>query len=700
MSSAAPTNAAPGGGRPGRADPGAVGRAPAEPARAELARAELARGRTAEQLQAVALRSRHDAVLGALADAAGLGTEPRALLARLQTGEPVPARSLVPRRTLPFTLALATTWAGLGRDEAELVGAVEVYRQVVQALGPAGLRRIEQRHYLQAAYLAGRHDLVRSGLEVLQGVSADVVAGLRADLAHPRAGQGDRPVVGAQPAGHDRWSQLLGVRFVDRGLAAPRVDPTAGPLFDGLHLMPGRSVDGPLVTVVVPAWRPGPELLTSVRSVLAQTHGNLEILLVDDASGSGHAAVLAECEALDPRVRLLRQDANGGSYLARNAALAVARGELVTTQDADDWSHPERLAEQVAALRARPDAVASRSVAVRARPDLTRQWFGYRPERINASSLLVRREVLERVGAFDPIRKGADSELTERLRLVGEITDVLKPLAITRLAEGSLSRADFRWGWHHPDRVLFRSAFRDWHRRVAEPTDRATLPLRRDGRSPYVVPRSFVRDLPPTGGEGPARTAYPLVLLADAADPVPASSGQSLRGLAERVERLAVLAREDLTRARVTQPDHAGELLAAARQGDLDLLTDPDEVRAGTLLVLEPSLLALPALPLPSLSADRVVVAAVPPGRDESPRDLEAAGTTARALSGRGPVWCARTEAEQAAWAAGGWEVPLLRDVLAGAAGVSTPRTGDAGTSTGDAGTGTGGTRTTGTGTG
>ena len=125
-----------------------------------------------------------------------------------------------------------------------------------------------------------------------------------------------------------------------------------------------------------------------------------------------------------------------------------------------------------------------------------------------------------------------------------------------------------------------------------------------------------------------------------------------------------MLAREDLTRARVTQPDHAAELLTAAREGALDLITDPDEVRASTLLVLEPSLLALPALPLPRLSADRVVVAAVPPGRDEAPRDLEAAGATARALSGRAPQWCARTEAERAAWAADGWELPLLQDLL------------------------------------
>ena len=59
--------------------------------------------------------------------------------------------------------------------------------------------------------------------------------------------------------------------------------------------------------------------------MLAQTHGNLEILLVDDCSGPDFEDVFAQAEALDPRVRLLRQARNGGSYLGRNAALRVAR---------------------------------------------------------------------------------------------------------------------------------------------------------------------------------------------------------------------------------------------------------------------------------------------------------------------------------------------------------------------------------------
>ncbi|HSP60701.1 MAG TPA: glycosyltransferase family A protein, partial [Ornithinimicrobium sp.] len=451
----------------------------------------------AARLLAVALRSRHPAALEALTMACGSGRGPGALASSLLAGEPLPAATTVPRATLPFTVALATAWAATGEPGA-LAAAVEIYRQVLGRHGPQGLRGVEQRHYLQAAYLAGRTDLVREGLATLEGVTADVAEGLRADLLNPYVadpspagggplgdGSGDR----VDPAAHRDWVGVLGSRFRRRDLTGPEVDPDGDSLFDGLHLAPGRSVDGPLISVVVPAFRPDAGLLTSVRSVLEQSYGAVEVIVVDDASGEDYLEVFEACAALDGRVRVLRQERNGGAYVARNRALTLARGRFVTTQDADDWSHPERLALQVEALAEHPEAVASRSVAIRARPDLTRQWFGYRPERMNASSLLVRREVFDRVGPFDTLRKGADSEFVERLRLVGLVQDVVAPLAVTRLAAGSLSRADFAWGWHHPDRVLFRNAFRHWHARVRSGED--SLPLRRNGSRPYAVPRRF-----------------------------------------------------------------------------------------------------------------------------------------------------------------------------------------------------------------
>ncbi|TQM95418.1 glycosyl transferase family 2 [Ornithinimicrobium humiphilum] len=636
--------------------------------------------RDEDPLLGAALRSGADEVLDELARRAGAGGTARSLAVRLAGGAELPGRVTRPGAALSAAGALATAWFALGRDEVEQRAAVELFRQAVEAGGPKALRQAERRHYLQAAFLTGRHDLVRTGLDTLQGVHPDVVEGLRADLVNPYA-EGTQ-----QPASHARWEKLLGSRFAARDLDGPRVDGARDPVFDGLRLPATRSVDGPMVTVVVPAFRPDRGLVTSVRSVLDQSWGNLELLLVDDCSEPGHAELLEECAALDDRVRLLRQAVNGGSYLARNAALAVARGAYVTTQDADDWSHPERLALQVAALEEAPEAAASRSVAIRARPDLTRQWFGYRPERMNASSLLVRREVLEAVGGFDAIRKGADSEMQERLGLVGGVVNVTEPLAITRLAAGSLSRADFAFGRHSPDRVLFRSSFRVWHAglRAAGASAPADVRLERDGMRPFPVPRSFVRDL---AGRPVPRSDYRMVLVVDQARPpvevleglVEAGPRSDGTGAADRAPvtgaegpTVAVLGREDLTRSGMMSPDWSPVLLEAARDGVVDLVTDTDQVRADVVVVLEPAALAPAARPMPSVTTDRVLLAAVPPSEVEPVRDLEGAAATVRSHWGVRAEWVARTPAEQQAWAADGWELPLVTDLLgAGAAGVS-----------------------------
>src|SRR5699024_3401073 len=119
----------------------------------------------------------------------------------------------------------------------------ELYERVLDGEGPRALPSVDQRHLVQAAFLAGRHDLVVRGLAELPRLTDAVVSGLRADLANPVAGE---------PGGaHARWEELFGERFVQRGLAAPRVARDGACLFDGLGLEPGRGVDGPLVSVVV-----------------------------------------------------------------------------------------------------------------------------------------------------------------------------------------------------------------------------------------------------------------------------------------------------------------------------------------------------------------------------------------------------------------------------------------------------------------
>jgi glycosyltransferase involved in cell wall biosynthesis len=108
----------------------------------------------------------------------------------------------------------------------------------------------------------------------------------------------------------------------------------------------------PLVSVIMPFHRITPHLRPAVDSVLGQTLADLELLLVDNGTGAGLTSLGAAGK--DPRIRLIAFPQNRGACLARNAAIAEARGEFVAFLDYDDLAHPARLERQVARLRARP----------------------------------------------------------------------------------------------------------------------------------------------------------------------------------------------------------------------------------------------------------------------------------------------------------------------------------------------------------
>lgn len=96
-----------------------------------------------------------------------------------------------------------------------------------------------------------------------------------------------------------------------------------------------------LTTVTVPAYNAEDTLRASVESALAQTVGDLQVLVVDDGSAIPAAEVLAEVR--DPRLRIVRHDRNMGLGPARNTAVAEVTTPLMSQLDADDLWEPEYL---------------------------------------------------------------------------------------------------------------------------------------------------------------------------------------------------------------------------------------------------------------------------------------------------------------------------------------------------------------------
>lgn len=115
----------------------------------------------------------------------------------------------------------------------------------------------------------------------------------------------------------------------------------------------------PRVTVVIPAYNAEESIERAVRSCLAQTDPDLEVVVVDDGSTDGTRAILEGLVTEDARVRLLPAAPNAGVSVARNRCLDAARGEWITFLDADDDVTPDRHAVMLAAATGDVDLVVS-----------------------------------------------------------------------------------------------------------------------------------------------------------------------------------------------------------------------------------------------------------------------------------------------------------------------------------------------------
>jgi succinoglycan biosynthesis protein ExoO len=108
----------------------------------------------------------------------------------------------------------------------------------------------------------------------------------------------------------------------------------------------------PIVSVVMANYNGERYLAEALRSILAQSLTELEVLLVDDASSDRSVAIAEAIATTDPRLRILRLASNSGPAAARNHALTAARGMWIGVVDSDDFIHPERMQRLVGAAEA------------------------------------------------------------------------------------------------------------------------------------------------------------------------------------------------------------------------------------------------------------------------------------------------------------------------------------------------------------
>jgi glycosyltransferase involved in cell wall biosynthesis len=105
----------------------------------------------------------------------------------------------------------------------------------------------------------------------------------------------------------------------------------------------------PLVSIIIPCYNASEYVEEAIRSIIDQSYTNLEIIIIDDASTDDTLDVIKSIK--DDRVKIIECKENTKKVGAVNSALKLVNGDLVAFQDADDWSDPVRISEQVNQFR-------------------------------------------------------------------------------------------------------------------------------------------------------------------------------------------------------------------------------------------------------------------------------------------------------------------------------------------------------------
>ncbi|MEO8206387.1 MAG: glycosyltransferase [Chthoniobacterales bacterium] len=210
------------------------------------------------------------------------------------------------------------------------------------------------------------------------------------------------------------------------------------------------STDAPFVTVLMPVFNAEQFLQRSIESVLHQDFSDFELLIVDDGSTDGSAAVVRSFS--DARIRLLQLPQNAGFVEALNKGLAEARAPWIARQDADDLSRTERLREQVNAVMIDPQIDLLYSDARLINDSGTFRGTLYSPESetllrwdlcfrnaIPHSSVFFRRDtVTDKLDGYRRDNVSADYDLWTRLLAEGHAKKCIGPLVSYRLHSHSI----------------------------------------------------------------------------------------------------------------------------------------------------------------------------------------------------------------------------------------------------------------------
>jgi glycosyltransferase involved in cell wall biosynthesis len=200
----------------------------------------------------------------------------------------------------------------------------------------------------------------------------------------------------------------------------------------------------PFIDVVIPTYNSMPWIKATVKSVLEQTHANINVYIIDDGSKDDTESFVKSLK--DKRIHYVKKE-NGGVSSARNVGIKHAKSEFIAFVDADDIWYPEKLEKQLKLLQKDSEVglvyghhyiideedVVQRNLRIWKRGHVADELSGGNLIAGSASMVLIRRSILNQVGPFrEDIINGEDWELWLRIALVSKVDFVPEILAAIR----------------------------------------------------------------------------------------------------------------------------------------------------------------------------------------------------------------------------------------------------------------------------
>lgn len=201
-----------------------------------------------------------------------------------------------------------------------------------------------------------------------------------------------------------------------------------------------------MFSILMAAYNAEKYLADSIRSVLAQTIGDFELLIVDDGSTDATLQIAQRFASQDERIRVIARGENGGVAAARNDGLLAACRDWIVIHDADDIMLPERLEIYVRAIAEQPDVIAWGAWAQHMSPEgqryhrvemgpTTREAFHAhraqsKPVYFKDPTFAFRRDAALQIGGYAPVfQRGPDVDIMDRLSDCGVMLTL--PVVVT-----------------------------------------------------------------------------------------------------------------------------------------------------------------------------------------------------------------------------------------------------------------------------